>query len=89
MKKKFFIILALVLSLGLLTMTGCTRHPNEKQISTLEETIRSAKAAQAELEEKTKERQKLESEVQTWKNKLEAAKKEKAEVEKRLQNWSE
>ncbi|GAB4174051.1 MAG: hypothetical protein Kow00108_08960 [Calditrichia bacterium] len=89
MKKQFFIMLALLLSLGMVLLTGCTRHPNEKQINTLEETINAAKAAQAELDETTKERQKLEGEVQTWKNKLEAAKKEKAAVEQRLQNWSE
>jgi outer membrane murein-binding lipoprotein Lpp len=89
MKKKFFIILTLVLSLGMVLVTGCTRHPNEEQQNVLEETIRAAKAAQAELDETVKERKQLESEVNQWKSKLEAAKKEKAAVEQRLQNWSE
>lgn len=87
MKRKFFVIVSLLVGLSLVVLTGCTRHPNEKQINTLEETIRAAKAAQAELEEATKERKNLEAEVQTWKNKLEAAKKEKAAVEERLKNW--
>lgn len=89
MKKKFFMILTLALALGMMVITGCTRHPNEEQQNVLEETIRAAKAAQSELDETVKERKQLESEVNEWKAKLEAAKKEKAAVEQRLQNWSE
>jgi len=70
-------------------MTGCTRHPNEEQINSLEETIKASNAAQAELDDKVTEKKGLENEVKEWEAKLQAAQKEKAAVEARLQKESE
>ncbi len=89
MKSFLKIVLAGLLLFAVVAMTGCTRHPNEKQINALEETISAANAAQAELDETVKTRKKTESQVKEWENKLSAAEKEKAAVEARLQKDSE
>ena len=89
MKSFLKVIVVGLLLVAFVAMTGCTRHPNEEQINTLEETINAANAAQAELDDKVSERKGLENEVKEWEAKLEAAKKEKAAVEARLQKESE
>jgi septal ring factor EnvC (AmiA/AmiB activator) len=85
MKSFLKLVLVGLFMVSVVAVSGCTRHPNEKQINALEETISSAKAAQAELDSKKKDRQSLEAQVKEWENKLAAAKKEKAAVEARLQ----
>lgn len=89
MKSFLKVVIVGLFLVAFVAMTGCTRHPNEEQINNLEETIKAANAAQAELDDKVSERKGLENQVKEWEAKLEAAKKEKAAVEARLQKESE
>ncbi len=89
MKSFVKVIIVSLFLVALVAMTGCTRHPNEKQINSLEETIKASNAAQAELDDKVTERKGLENEVKEWEAKVQAAQKEKAAVEARLQKESE
>jgi len=89
MKSFLKVVIVSLFLVAFVAMTGCTRHPNEEQINTLEETIKAANSAQAELDDKVSERKGLENQVKEWEAKLEAAKKEKAAVEARLQKESE
>lgn len=89
MKSFLKVVIVGLFLVAFVAMTGCTRHPNEEQINNLEETIKAANAAQAELDDKVSERTGLENQVKEWEAKLEAAKKEKAAVEARLQKESE
>ena len=89
MKSFYKIVLVSLFLIALVAMTGCTRHPNEKQINALEETVQAANAAQAELDETVTKRKNLEQDVKEWEGKLSAAEKEKAAVEARLKKESE
>ena len=89
MKSFFKVVVICMLLVAFVAMTGCTRHPNEQQINSLEETIKAANAAQAELDDKVTERKGLENEVKEWEAKLDAAQKEKAAVEARLKKEAE
>lgn len=65
-------------------LSGCTKHPNEEQLNTLEETKKAALAAEDELAKKQQEKADLENELAEKKQKLEDAKSEKEAVKNRL-----
>lgn len=75
------IMACLILSFAL---SGCGRHPNEKQLQALEEQKRAALAAEDQLAKKKQDKADLERELQEKKQKLEEAKSEKEAVNKGL-----
>jgi septal ring factor EnvC (AmiA/AmiB activator) len=77
-----FIVSALVI--GSL-MVGCTSHPDEEQIKTLEETKSAALSAEKTLADKKKERADLEKQVEAKKAELAKVKAEKERVQQKLQ----
>ena len=88
-KKLLSIGLVAIFSLSLLTATGCSRHPNEEQISAMEEARSACLAAEQKLNEVQRERGNLESQLQAKKAELDKTQKEKAHVEQGLANWNE
>ena len=82
---KTLIVLASVTCLVLsMTLTGCTKHPNEEQLQTLEEQKKAALSAEDLLAKKKQEKADLERELAEKKGKLEEAKSEKEAVSKGL-----
>lgn len=69
-----------------MSMIGCTKHPNEKQLQALEETKQAAQAAEAQLEQKRQEKANLESQLAEKKAQLEKAQAEKAKIAQKLGN---
>ncbi len=67
-----------------MSLIGCTKHPNEKQLQTLEETKQAALAAEAQLEQKRQEKATLESQLAQKKAQLEKAQAEKAKIAQKL-----
>ena len=65
-------------------LSGCTKHPNEQQLNTLEETKKAALTAEDELAKKQQEKADIENELAEKKQKLEDAKSEKEAVKNRL-----
>ncbi len=76
-------------SLSLLIATGCARHPNEEQISAMEEARSACLAAEQKLNEVQNERASLESQLESKKADLEKAKQELESVQQGLTNWTE
>ena len=66
------------------TLSGCTRHPNEEQLNTLEETKKAALNAEDELAKNQQEKTDLENELAEQKQELEKAKSEKDAVKAKL-----
>ncbi|RMH89399.1 MAG: hypothetical protein D6681_14555 [Calditrichaeota bacterium] len=79
--------LAVAISGAIVLSSGCTRHPNEKQIREMEETRQAALSAEQKLEELRSQRKQLEDEVARKKQEKQRLDQEKAAVEQRLQNW--
>jgi septal ring factor EnvC (AmiA/AmiB activator) len=75
---------SIVCLLASLFLSGCTRHPNEEQLNTLEETKKAALAAEDELAKKQQEKADLENELAEKKQKLEDTQQEKEAVKTRL-----
>jgi len=88
-KKLVILSLIAIFSFSLLVATGCSRHPNEKQIQAMEEARSACLAAEQKLNEVQKEKGSLESQVQTKKSDLDKAQKEKAHVEQGLSTWTQ
>ena len=65
-------------------LSGCTKHPNEEQLNTLEETKKAALAAEDDLAKKQQEKADLENELAEKKQKLEDAKSEKEAIKSKL-----
>jgi septal ring factor EnvC (AmiA/AmiB activator) len=87
MRKAFRAIVVMTAILGLLgtfLLSGCTKHPNEEQMNTLEETKKAALSAEDELAKKQQEKADLENELAEKKEQLDKAKEEKAAVKSRL-----
>lgn len=74
-------VACLVLSLSI---GGCTKHPNERQLQALEEQRKAAIAAEDELAKCQQEKADLDRELAEKKQKLEDAKSEKNLVTNRL-----
>ncbi len=76
-----FSVACLILSISL---TGCTKHPNEEQRQALEEQKKAALSAEEQLAEQQQVKADLERELAEKKQKLEDAKSEKEAVKNRL-----
>jgi len=70
--------------LAMFLFSGCTKHPNEEQLNTLEETKKAALTAEDELAQKQQEKADLENELAEKKQKLEEAKSEKEAIKSKL-----
>ncbi|MFQ5676908.1 MAG: hypothetical protein ACE5G1_13510 [bacterium] len=66
------------------TFIGCTSKPNAQQLQALEEQKNAALAAESTLEEKRREKSRLQSELNKKRSELQATKQELEEVKKRL-----
>jgi peptidoglycan hydrolase CwlO-like protein len=87
--KKFVSVVSVAaFSFSLLTATGCSRHPNEEQISAMEEARSACLAAEQKLNEVQNERASLQGQLDSKKADLTAAQEEKATVQQRLENWN-
>ena len=67
-----------------LALAGCTRHPNEEQLQTLEETKQAALAAEQQAQQCDSEKASLASQLDQKKRELKDAQDEKAAVQSRL-----
>jgi hypothetical protein len=65
-------------------MTGCSRHPNEEQLSALEQTEQAALSAERQLESLQAEKADLEKQLAEKKQQLEECENEKDLVASRL-----
>lgn len=77
----FFSVACLILSL---LLSGCTKHPNEKQLQALEEQRKAALAAEEQFAKCQQQKADFERELAEKKQKLEDAKSEKETVTNRL-----
>lgn len=77
---KFIVSAMMVVSI----MVGCTSHPDEAQIKTLEETKAAALSAEKTLADKKAERADLEAKVEAKKAELAKVKAEKERVQQKL-----
>lgn len=75
---------AIICFVGTLLISGCTKHPNEEQMNTLEETKKAALSAEDELAKKQQEKADLENELAEKNAQLEKAKEEKAAIKSQL-----
>ena len=78
------VVAAIIGLLGSFLLSGCTKHPNEEQMNTLEETKKAALAAEEELAKKQQEKADLENELTEKNEQLEKAKEEKAAIKSKL-----
>ena len=83
--KKWLVSGAVIASL--LLSFGCASRPNDDQIRQMEETRSAALSAEQRLDDLTKQRQQLESELAEKQKELQQCEDNKAEVQKRLDNW--
>ena len=65
-------------------MTGCSKHPNEEQLSALEETNQAALAAESQLQTLQAEKANLEKQLAETKQQLDDCEAEKDLVSRRL-----
>ena len=84
MLKMIVVIASITCLLATFLLSGCTKHPNEEQLNTLEETKKAALAAEDGLAKKQQEKADVENELAETKQKLEDAKSEKEAVKNRL-----
>lgn len=70
--------------LGSFLLSGCTKHPNEEQLNTLEETQKAALAAEENLAAKQQEKSDCESKLAAKKQKLEQTMSEKENIQSKL-----
>jgi len=84
MLKTLIVFASIACLVATFMLSGCTKHPNEEQLNTLEETKKAALAAEDELAQKQQEKADLENELTEKKQKLEEAKSEKEAVKSRL-----
>lgn len=86
-KKVSSFVVVGVFSLSLLFATGCSRHPNQEQISALEEARSACLAAEQKLNDVQTQRADLERQLQNKKAELDKTMKEKQMVQQGLANW--
>jgi molecular chaperone GrpE (heat shock protein) len=65
-------------------MTGCSKHPNEEQLSALEETNQAALSAERQLESLQAEKANVEKQLAEKKQQLDECEAEKELVSRRL-----
>lgn len=86
MIRTFVTLLFIAAFVGSFLMIGCTKHPNEKQLASLEETKNAALAAEAKQSTCDNDKRSLQNQLADKKQKLEAMKQEKIAVNNRLQS---
>ena len=69
---------------GSFMVTGCSRHANEEQLTTLDETEASALAIEKQIAEKEKEKAELQARLEEKKQELRKVQEEKRKVQSRL-----
>lgn len=84
LSKTIIVIVSVVGLILSLSIGGCTKHPNEKQLQALEEQRKAALAGEEQLAKCQQQKADLERELAEKKQKLEDAKSEKAAVTNRL-----
>lgn len=87
-KKIVVVCMLAIFSFSLLTTVGCSKRPNEEQISAMEEARSACLAAEQKLSDIQSERATLEGQLQAKKAELDKAQQEKAHVEQGLSNWN-
>lgn len=78
------LLLAVLFMVSSFSFMGCTKRPNAEQLQALEEQKNAALSAENTLEERRREKSRLESQLAQKKKELEEAKAELEEVKKRL-----
>ncbi|MFQ5863701.1 MAG: hypothetical protein ACE5IW_00570 [bacterium] len=82
---KFIILFVMMLFvLSSFSFVGCTKHPNAEQLQALEEQKNAALAAENTLEERRREKSRVESELNRTKQELQDTKAELEEVKTRV-----
>jgi len=87
MRKLSRMILVIISVVGLilsLSLGGCTKHPNEKQLQALEEQKKAALAGEEQLTKCQQQKADIDRELAEKKQKLEDVKSEKEAVTNRL-----
>ncbi|MEJ2637036.1 MAG: hypothetical protein P8184_17330 [Calditrichia bacterium] len=87
LKKFLSLSIVGVFTFSLLLATGCARHPNQEQISKLEEARTACLSAEQKLSDTQKQRANLETQLAQKKSELDKANAEKAKVQEGLSNW--
>ncbi len=82
--RSFVMLLTVCLFAAGVMLTGCTRHPNEKQMKALEETKAAATAAQDKVAQLEKENADLKAKLAEKQAELKKVQDEKAKVLSRL-----
>ncbi len=77
-------LLVALFAVSMFSFIGCTKYANEQELLALEEQKQAAVAAEKTVEERKKEKAKLESELLQKKKELQDAKKELENVKRRL-----
>jgi len=87
MKKISHLVMSMMMVLfvfSTFSFMGCTRHPNDQQLQALEEQKSAALSAENTLEDKRKEKSKLQNELTQKQKELQATKAELDAVKQRL-----
>ena len=84
MLRNSILVVSVALFILSLAFTGCTRHPNDKQIAAYNEQVKATKAAEDLLQEKKQEKADLEKQLAEKQQELDNVKSEKAKVKERL-----
>jgi hypothetical protein len=86
MVRTFVTLLFIAAFVSSFFIIGCTKHPNEKQLTALEETKNAALSAEAKQSTCENDKRSLQSQLAEKKQKLESMKQEKIAVNNRLQS---
>jgi septal ring factor EnvC (AmiA/AmiB activator) len=84
MLKTILVVASIAFLLGAFVFSGCTKHPNEEQLNTLEETKKAALTAEEQLAKKQQEKADFEKELAEKKQKLDQTKSEKEAISGKL-----
>lgn len=82
--KAVTLLLVALFVVSSMSFMGCTKRPNAEQLQALEEQKNAALSAENTLEERRREKSRLESQLAQKKEELEEARAELEEVKKRL-----
>ncbi|MFQ5648626.1 MAG: hypothetical protein ACE5IY_01680 [bacterium] len=78
------LLIVALLVVSAFSFVGCTKHPNTEQLQQLEEQKNAALSAEQTLEERRREKSRIESETNQKRKELQAAKDELELVKQRL-----
>ncbi len=84
MLRNSILIVSVVLFILSLAFVGCTRHPNDKQITAYNEQVKATNAAEDLLQEKKQEKADLEKQLAEKQQKLDNVKSEKEMIKQKL-----